>query len=152
MLKLRSVLALILVVVTTLLVSCSSGQVSAPPPTYTLEKIESIQKFVIPIASARQEMSELKQLIDDKNWTDTRNFIHGPLGQLRRDMSYLSRELLPQDTKQATALIKDLFSDFEELDTEAKAQNSSLALQRYNDAVSDFDAFLKLIPESVAAS
>jgi len=49
-------------------------------------------------------------------------------------------------------LIKELFSDFEELDAEAKAQNSSLALQRYNDAVSDFDAFLKLIPESVAAS
>jgi len=152
MFNLRSVFALILVVVTTMLVSCSSGQVSAPPPTYTLEKIESIQKFVAPIELARQDMSKLKELIDTKNWVDTRTFIHGPLGQLRRDMSYLSRELLPQDQKQATQLIKDLFIDFEELDAEAKAKNSSLAQQRYKDAVDDFDAFLKLIPESEATS
>lgn len=148
MFNLRSVLALILVVVTTFLVSCSGGQVNTPPPTYTLEKIESIQKFVKPIESARQDLSKLKQLIDEKDWTDTRNFIHGPLGQLRRDMSYLSRELLPQDQKQATQLIKDLFSDFEELDSEAKAKNTSLALQRYTDAVGHFDAFLRLIPQS----
>lgn len=148
MFNLRSVLALILVVVTTFLVSCSSGQVNTPPPTYTLEKIESIQKFVQPVESARQDLSKLKQFIEEKNWTDTRTFIHGPLGQLRRDLSYLSRELLPQDQKQANQLIKDLFSDFEELDAEAKAKNAGLALQRYNDAVGHFDAFLRLIPKA----
>lgn len=150
--KLRPILSLILVVVTTLLVSCSSGQVSTPPPTYTPEKIADIQKFVSPIESARQDMTKLKSLIEAENWIDTRSFIHGPLGQLRRDMSYLSRELLPQDQKQATQLIKDLFSDFEELDAEAKVKNYGLALQRYKDAVRDFDAFLDLIPSAESVS
>ncbi|ELR99628.1 photosystem II protein PsbQ [Gloeocapsa sp. PCC 73106] len=152
MLNLRPIFALILVVVTTFLVSCSSGQVSAPPPTYTLEKLESIQKFVSPIESSRQYLSKLQALIDSENWVDARTLIHGPLGQLRRDMSYLSRELLPQDQAQATQLIKDLFNDLEGLDAQAKARNYSFAVQKYNDAVRDFDSFLKLIPKSEGIS
>lgn len=145
--NIRPVVALILVLVTSLLVSCSSAKVSTPPPTYTPEKIAEIQKFVTPLKSARAEMIRLGGLIEEENWVDTKSLIHGPLGDLRRDMSYLSRQLLPQDQKQATTLIRDLFTDLEELDAEAKVQNYSLAVQRYNDAVRDFDAFLELIPE-----
>lgn len=152
MFHIRPLVALILVLVTTLLVSCSGGKVATPPPTYTAEQIAKIEKFVAPIESARAEMTRLEDYINEEDWVNTRSFIHGPLGDLRRDMGYLSRELLPRQQKQATKLIRDLFSDLEELDAEAKAESYSLVVQRYNDAIRDFDAFLDLIPEAEATS
>ncbi|MBC6419924.1 MAG: photosystem II protein PsbQ, partial [Prochloron sp. SP5CPC1] len=94
----HSLLSLMLVVATTLLVSCSSTSAKAPT-TYTSEKIAQLQTIVEPIEAIRERMPEVENLIEDENWVDTVTMIHGPFGQLRSKMTYLSRSLLPKDQK-----------------------------------------------------
>ncbi|MDJ0716097.1 MAG: photosystem II protein PsbQ [Prochloraceae cyanobacterium] len=143
----RSVFSLILVLVTVLLVSCGSPQ-ATEPTTYSAEQIEEIQSFLEPVLVSRERMKELESLINDENWIDTDNLIHGPLGSLRRNLRYLSDNLLPEDQKRAKQLSKELFADIERIDVAAKNQNYSAAVQQYTQTIRDFDTLLDLIPTS----
>lgn len=142
--RLQSILSLILVLVTTLLVSCGSPQATVPPPTYTAEKIEQLKTLVAPVNAARERMSELQSDIEKKNWVDTVGLLRGPLGQLRQEMLNVTRSLLPEDQPQAKQLVKELFGHFERIDTAAKNRNYDLAVSQYREALKDFDAFLNL--------
>jgi photosystem II protein PsbQ len=146
--RLRSILSLVLVLITTLLVSCGSPQASKIPTTYTAQKIEQLQVYVQPIEAAREKMATLQALISDKNWVDVDTFIHGPLGQLRKDMLGLSRNLLVKDQKRAADLAKEVFGHLERLDGAAKDRNASAAVANFRSALDDFDAFLSLIPKA----
>jgi photosystem II protein PsbQ len=141
----RSILPLILVIITTLLVSCG-GAVAKAPPTYTPEKLQLIETYAIPLKEAKEKMSTLKGFIDEENWVNTRSFIHGPLGGLRKEMGTLSRSLLPNDQKPAEGLAKDLFAHFEALDAAALDKDSSGVASQYKAALKDLDSFLDLIP------
>jgi photosystem II protein PsbQ len=145
--RLRSIISVILVLVATFLVSCSGPKASIPT-TYSPEKIAQLQVFVEPIGTAREEMATLESFIADENWVDTRTFIHGPLGQLRQQMTSLSRNLLPKDQKPAAELAKEVFGHFERLDAAAKERRSDIAASQYREALKDFDAFLDLIPQA----
>jgi photosystem II protein PsbQ len=144
----RSFLSLVLILVTTLLVSCSSPTQAKVPTVYTPEKIAQLEAFVEPIDTAREKMATLKELIEQENWVDTRTFIHGPLGSLRQDLRILSSKLLPKDQGTAQKIAKELFSHFERIDAAAKDRNAGLAETQYVEAIKDFDAFLDLIPQS----
>ena len=143
----RSILPLILVAVATLLVSCSGGTAAAPP-TYTPDKLQKIETYRIPIDVARNSLSHLGKYIDNEDWANTDNFIHGPLGLIRRDMTYLSNALLPDDQKKATAIAKDIFNHFEDIDAAAKNKNYGAAISEYKEVVSDFDVYLDLVPQT----
>ena len=144
---LRSIFSAILLLVTTLLVSCGGPSASAPP-IYTPEKLAQIQTYRISVDQARDRMSELSDLIEDKNWVDTRTFIHGPLGLIRRNMTYLSNALLEEDAKQATPLAKEVFKNLDDIDAAAKDNSYNAAISEFNQAVSNFDAYLDLIPQT----
>ncbi|GCA70384.1 hypothetical protein MiYa_01916 [Microcystis aeruginosa NIES-2519] len=143
--RLRSIISLVLVLVTTLLVSCSGPQATIPT-VYSPQKIEQLQVYIQPIEGFRKKMSVLQDLIADKNWVDTRTYIHGPLGQLRREMVGLSRNLLPKDQEKAKQLAKNLFVHFERIDAAAKEKDASLAATQFQEALKDFDAFLNIVP------
>ena len=145
MLRLRSVLSLLLVVVTTFLVSCSSPEVKVPD-TYTPDRLSQIEMFLIPVDEAREGMNTLGEFVKDDNWIDTRTYIHGPFGFLRRDLTYLANTLLPSDKAQAEELVDEIFAHIDRLDAAAKDQNALVTNNEYRNAVSDFDAYLDLIP------
>lgn len=145
--RLRSIFSLLLVALTIFCVSCGGPKASIPT-TYSPEKVEQLQVLAEPIEEARENLSVLKEYIADQNWIDTRTYIHGPLGGLRQQMSNLTRSLLPKDQKAAKNLSQQLFSDFERLDSAAKARNNADAQRQYRDAVNHLDAFLDLLPEA----
>ncbi|AFZ48182.1 photosystem II protein PsbQ [Cyanobacterium stanieri PCC 7202] len=144
--KLRPILSLVLVLVTTLLVSCSSPTKAKIPTVYTPEKIEQLQMYRAPIAEAREKMATLEELIQNENWVDTRTFIHGPLGGLRQSMASASTRLLQKDQKTAQSLARELFTHFERIDAAAKERNYNAAQAQYFEAIKDFDAYLDMIP------
>ncbi|AFZ36992.1 photosystem II protein PsbQ [Stanieria cyanosphaera PCC 7437] len=146
----RSILPLILVLVTTFLVSCGSPTVSAPP-TYTPAKLQQIKTYRIPVDVAQQRMAELGQYIQAKDWVDTESFIHGPLGLIRRDMTYLANSLLPEDKEKATELAKEVFDGLEELDAAAKEKSYTSAIQKYGQVVRNLNSYLELLPKSEAS-
>ena len=101
MVRSRSILSLILAMVAVFLISCSSPTVAKAPPTYTPAQIEQIKEYAPTLLALRDRMSEIPVLIQRRDWIGVRNFIHGPLGELRLKMTYITRNLLPTDQTKA---------------------------------------------------
>ncbi len=146
MTRYRSILALILAMVMTFVVSCSSPTAKTPP-TYTAQQIAQIQQFASSVEQLRDKMSILETSIQNRNWTDVGSFIHGPLGEVRRLLSSVTRQLLPDQQQEAKEVAKDLFTSLENIDVAATSGNYRVAVENYQAALKDFDRFLQLVPE-----
>ncbi|WP_088893724.1 photosystem II protein PsbQ [Leptolyngbya ohadii] len=146
MFRYRSLIALILVAVTSLLVSCSSPTPTAKAPTYTTDQLTQIQQYTTRLQSSRDRMLELPPLVQQKRWTDVESLIHGPLGEIRATMLRLSRNLLPSEQKAAETAAKETFEHLIAIDEAAQAQDGIKALRNYNELLKDFDAFIEKIP------
>ncbi|MBW4532679.1 MAG: photosystem II protein PsbQ [Pleurocapsa minor HA4230-MV1] len=143
----RPILSLILVLATTLLVSCGAPAVSTPP-TYTPEKLEKISTYRIPLDIARQRIPELGQSIVNEDWVNANSFLHGPLGLIRRDLTYLSNALLPDEQEPALNVAKDIFKHLENIDAAVSEKNYTVAINQYKEVVSDLDLYNSLIPQT----
>jgi photosystem II protein PsbQ len=141
----RPFLSVVLVLITTLLVSCGDAKVSIPT-TYTDAQISRLQTLSAPITAAKEDLSTLGSMIESENWVDTRTFIHGPLGGARKTMTYVANTLLVKDRGAANQLAKDFFGDLEDLDVAAKNKDYDSATIAFRKAVNDIDAYLELIP------
>lgn len=146
--RLRIIFSFVLVALTTLLISCSSGTQAKIPLVYTPEKIAQLQVFAEPVETAKEQMTILRGFIEDENWTDTRTFMHGPLGSLRQDVRILSKKFLPKEQTEAAEIAQNLFSHFDRIDIAAKERNYSLAEAQYVEALDDLETFLNLIPQT----
>lgn len=146
MVRFRSILAFVLVIIATFLVSCGNATPTAKGPLYTTAQLEQIQQSAEDIQTLRDRLVELPPLIQSKQWTDVESFIHGPLGELRARMSRLARSLEPKSQKTAANAAKEVFKHLTAIDEAAKAGDTTKALFNYNQALLDFDAFFQLIP------
>lgn len=148
MARYRSILSLMLVIVATFVVSCSSPSAVKLPQTYTVSELELIQRSMPEILTLRDRMSkELQTLIQRRDWIDVSNFIHGPLGELRLEMINISRSLLPKDQELARQATRDLFDHLVKIDQAAKEGQSQKATLNYQEALADIDTFLQLVPQ-----
>ena len=143
----RSILALMMAFLMAFLVSCSSVEAKVPT-TYTTAQIQQIQRYVPTLTEFRSRMDKLGTLIQQRNWVDTRTYIHGPLGDLRNTMKTVSASLLPKSQQQAVDLTKSLFGDLVNIDLAAKDLDYAKVTASYQQAVNDFDSFLQLIPKA----
>ncbi len=148
MARYRSILSLIIVIVATFLVSCGSPTVAKAPPTYTAAQIEQIQQYVPDMVALRDRMSELQMLIKRRDWIDVSNFIHGPLGELRLKMTYVTRNLLPKDQAQASEATRDLFDHLVKIEQAAENGDFNPATLNYREALADINTFLQLLPQA----
>ena len=143
----RSIFALMMAFLMAFLVSCSSVEAKVPT-TYTTAQIQQIQRYVPSLTEFRSRMDKLGSLIQQRNWVDTRTYIHGPLGDLRNTMKTVSASLLPKSQQQAVDLTKSLFGDLVDIDLAAKDLDYAKVTASYQKAVNDFDTFLQLIPKA----
>jgi photosystem II protein PsbQ len=143
----RSIFALMMAFLMAFLVSCSSVEAKVPT-TYTTAQIQQIQRYVPTLTEFRSRMDKLGTLIQQRNWVDTRTYIHGPLGDLRNTMKTVSASLLPKSQQQAVDLTKSLFADLVNIDLAAKDLDYAKVTASYQKAVNDFDSFLQLIPKA----
>ena len=143
----RSIFALMMAFLMAFLVSCSSVEAKVPT-TYTTAQIQQIQRYVPTLTEFRSRMDKLGTLIQQRNWVDTKTYIHGPLGDLRNTMKTVSATLLPKSQQQAVDLTKSLFTDLVNIDLAAKDLDYAKVTASYQKAVNDFDSFLQLIPKA----
>ena len=147
MTRTRSIFALMMAFLMAFLVSCSSVEAKVPT-TYTTAQIQQIQRYVPTLTEFRSRMDKLGTLIQQRNWVDTKTYIHGPLGDLRNTMKTVSASLLPKSQQQAVDLTKSLFTDLVNIDLAAKDLDYAKVTASYQKAVNDFDSFLQLIPKA----
>ncbi|MEX0269938.1 photosystem II protein PsbQ [Leptolyngbyaceae cyanobacterium UHCC 1019] len=150
MVKIRTIVSAALVLFMVLVLGV--GQVEAAkvkqPLTYTPEQLEQIQDYATDLQAMRDRLPELGQLVQQQDWTFTRNFIRGPLGELRVKMQNLSRTLLPDAQPAARQLAKNVFNDLIALDLAAQNSKAAVAQREYSAALKSFDSFLALVPEA----
>jgi photosystem II protein PsbQ len=149
--KYRSIVAWAMAFVMTLFIAFASpaeAKTKAKARSYTAEQIETIQAYVGDIGAMRDRLTELSSLIEEENWVFTRNFIHGPLGELRFKMLGIARELYPESAKAARELTRDVFNQLGLIDKAAEAKDGRAAKRAFNDMNSGIEKFLSLVPES----
>ncbi|MBV9388604.1 MAG: photosystem II protein PsbQ [Chroococcidiopsidaceae cyanobacterium CP_BM_ER_R8_30] len=147
MARYRSILSLILIIVATLIVSCSSPTAFKQPPTYTDAQIQQIQQYVPEIVALRDRMNEIPALIQRRDWIGVNNFVHGPLGELRLQLTYATRHLLPDDQKQARQATREFFDHLVNITEAAGTNNPQVAKLNYQAALKDINNFLQLVPQ-----
>ncbi|MGB3293038.1 MAG: photosystem II protein PsbQ [Phormidesmis sp.] len=144
--RFRAVVGVLLAAIATFLVSCGGGP-EAVVPTYTPEKISQLQTYVNRIEATRKRLPELANYIEKDNWVNVDNFTHGPLGQLRAELTRLSNQLLPEDQKNAKTLTDDILGHLQKIDVASDERSYESAIAQYREFVDDFDAFLGIVPE-----
>ncbi|MCU0526702.1 MAG: photosystem II protein PsbQ [Elainella sp. Prado103] len=146
MARYRSILALILVMITTFLVSCGNPAPKIKGPLYSTTQLEQIQRYTEDVQVLRDQMLEIPPLVQQQKWVDVGSFIHGPLGELRVRMSRLARTLVPKEQEKALAAAKEVFEHLNAIDEAAQTRDTTKALSNYNEALRDFETFFGLIP------
>jgi photosystem II protein PsbQ len=148
--KYRSILALALAFVMTLCLTFASpaeAKTKAKARSYTAEQIETIQAYAADITLMRDRLAELGKLIQQEDWVFARNFIHGPLGELRFKMLGIARELFPESTKQARDLTRDVFNQLNLIDKASADKDARAAKKAFSEMNKEIEQFLSLIPQ-----
>jgi photosystem II protein PsbQ len=133
------------------LVSCGGPSAVTVPPTYTEAQLQKIQQYLPEIQGAYGRLDALGAAIQGQNWQEVRSTIRGPFGSMIQDLKYVTSNLLPADQKAAREVSRSIFQDFIDIDQAAVATNVGAALQGFDNAAKDIDAFLGGLPEMAAA-
>lgn len=145
----RSIFSCILALLIVFVVGCGSPAV-VEPPTYSSLQIEQIQKYSTEILTLRDRMTnELATYIQQRQWVQVDNFIHGPLGTMLQTMNYLTKNLLPNDQPPARKLAREMFEYLVDVGKAAKTGNQAQAAASYQKALGDLDGFLDALPPEV---
>ncbi len=149
MVKYQSIFTAVLAVVMVVLLNLGNvaeAKRAAKPLSYTSEQIAQVQEYAAELSALRDRMPELADLIQKQDWVFVRNFIHGPLGELRAKMLYAAQNLLGDDQKQARTVAKAVFDNLVAIDQAAQNRDYKLAIRNYAETIRDFDNFLNLLP------
>ena len=123
------------------------GSANAKPATISPEDMAVIRRQVEGFTAARDRLPELAKLVDERDWTFTRNLIHGPMQEVGREMLYINQRLLPQDRAEANKLATSLKDAMADLDEAARLQDSAKLQKSYDDLEADFANYAAVIPE-----
>lgn len=146
MAKFRSILALVFCTLLAIVMVGCSGP-AAVKPTYTPERIAEIQGYSQDLHELSDRLPELQDLIQQEDFIFARNFIHGPLGEIRVIMSRIAGDLLPKDQKAARDLAKQIANDLVEIDQASASNNYKEAIRYYGETVKDLESFYNLLPQ-----
>ncbi len=143
----RSIIAFVLALVAVFTINSSSLAAPKKASAYTPTQVEQFQKYTPSLQALRDRLPELAEAIQQQKWVEVGSLIHGPLGELRQKISYLTTKLLPKDQTSARETAKGLFLDLESIDAAAQEGYYKKAIRNYAEAVKDLDTFLQLIPK-----
>ena len=127
------------------LVACGDAAKSAP--TITPDEMAVIRRNAIEFKSAQERLPELAKLVNARDWTFTRNLIHGPMQEVGRGMLYINQRLLPGDRAEANKLATSLKEGLADLDEAARLQDGARLQKAYVEVATGFANYARMIPE-----
>jgi photosystem II protein PsbQ len=129
------------------LTACGDGRAKAP--SLSADDIATIERQAQGFLAARDRLPELATLVNGKDWTFTRNLIHGPMQEVGRQMLYINQRLLPGDRAEATKLAEQLKSSLAQLDEAARLQDGEKLRKAYIKVASGFGKYAQILPTQV---
>ena len=128
------------------LAACDGGA-NATPATISPDDMAVIRRQVEGFTAARDRLPELSKLVEERDWTFTRNLIHGPMQEVSREMLYINQRLLPQNRAEAKNLATSLKDALADLDEAARLQDAAKLQKAYDELESGFANYAAVIPE-----
>ena len=145
----RLALVALAVVLSFGLVACDSGKAKAA--TLSPEDIAYIERQAEGFLAARDRLPELATLVNQKDWTFTRNVIHGPMQEVGRQMLYINQRLLPAERPEANKRADALKAALADLDEAARLQDANKLSKAYIKVASGFGLYAQVLPAQVQA-
>ena len=102
----RLVMVALVVVLSVSLAACGGAQ--AKVPGISPDDLATITRQAEGFLSARDRLPELAALVNARDWTFTRNLIHGPMQEVGREMLYINKLLPAVERPEANALATQL--------------------------------------------
>ena len=127
------------------LVACGDAAKSAP--TITPDEMAVIRRNATEFKAAQERLPELAKLVNARDWTFTRNLIHGPMQEVGRGMLYINQRLLPGDRAEANKLATSLKEGLADLDEAARLQDGARMQKAYVEVATGFANYARMIPE-----
>jgi len=125
------------------------GGAKAKAPTLSTDDITVIERQAEGFLAARDRLPELATLVNQRDWTFTRNLIHGPMQEVGREMLYINQRLLPADRPEATKRADALKAALADLDEAARLQDANNLSKAYIKVASGFGLYAQMLPEQV---
>ena len=100
-----------------------------------------------PNSKPQERLPELAKLVNARDWTFTRNLIHGPMQEVGRGMLYINQRLLPGDRAEANKLATSLKEGLADLDEAARLQDGARLQKAYVEVATGFANYARMIPE-----
>ena len=122
------------------------GSANAKPATISPEDMAVIRRQVAGFTDAQERLPELAKLVNERDWTFTRNLIHGPMQEVGREMLYINQRLLPQDRAAANELATALKEALADLDEAARLQDGARLQKAYVAVATGFSNYEQVIP------
>ena len=140
----RLALVALAVVLSFGLTACSGGNAKAP--TLSADDIAVIERQAEGFLAARNRLPELATLVNERDWTFTRNLIHGPMQEVGREMLYINQRLLPNERAEANQRADKLKAALADLDEAARQQDGEKLRKAYIRVASGFGSYAEVIP------
>ena len=129
------------------LAACDGG--SRKAASLSADDISVIERQAEGFLAARDRLPELASLVNERDWTFTRNLIHGPMQEVGREMLYINQHLLPADRPEADKRAVKLKTALADLDEAARLQDGEALRKAYIKVASGFGLYAQVLPAQV---
>ena len=124
--------------------ACSGGKTQ--PNIISPEDMSVIRRQAEGYQAAMMRLPELASLVSNRDWTYTRNLIHGPMQEIGREMLYINKRLLPANLPEAEKRSQALKEALADLDEAARLQDANRLDKSYGLVAEGFKSYAELIP------
>ena len=122
----------------------------APVLTQPVMAQSESQAAALAAASAKLQVlsdrfNRLEKFVYAQKWNDVITYIHGPFGEIRRELRLIACQLSKTQKEAANDLANNLFKNFVQLDNAAKDKDAIAAENAFKKSLQDFESIVDLV-------
>jgi photosystem II protein PsbQ len=122
----------------------------APVLTQPVMAQSESQAAALAAASAKLQVlsdrfNRLEKFVYAQKWNDVITYIHGPFGEIRRELRLIAGQLSKTQKEAANDLANNLFKNFVQLDNAAKDKDAIAAENAFKKSLQDFESIVNLV-------
>ncbi len=118
----------------------TQSAIAQSPSKAAVARAVSVQRLQV----LSDRFDRLEKYVYTQDWNNVGTYIHGPFGEIRRELRMVASQLDRTQKETANDLADSLFKNFVKLDTAAKDRDPISAESAFKNALQDFESIAKL--------
>ena len=108
-------------------------------------RADALASSVTKLQVLSDRFDRLEKFVYAQKWNDVITYIHGPFGEIRRELRLIAGQLSKTQKEAANDLANNLFKNFVILDNAAKDKDAIAAENAFKNALQDFESIVDLV-------